>query len=207
MNYSDLSGYIADYAARTDAATVGNVPLFIELSTVMFNHGQLNMKPLRVREMLTTSTLSPVGGVVSLPADYLSFRTITSDEATPRNLTPISPDFSTQQYAGSGSGLSNNFTIVGNSLTLYPSSGTDVTISYYQKIPDLSIGNPSNWLLAKQPSAYLHAGLMQLAIYIRDDKLYERSAAFVADAVEGLNAEDFLANYARAGSSMGMVTP
>lgn len=207
MNYTDLVSYISDYAARSDSATVGNVPLFIELSTAMFNHGQFDFKPLRTREMLTTATLTPSSGSFSLPDDYLQFRTFTSDESIPRNLTPIAPDFATEQYAGYGAGLANNFTIIGSTVYLYPSSDTDVMLSYYAKIPDLSASNLSNWLLAKQPNAYLHAGLLQLAIYTKDDGLFQRSAALVRDAVAGLDTEEFLANFARAGANMGMVTP
>lgn len=209
MNYSDLVTYISDYAARSDTATVNNVPLFIEFSTAMFNHGMgEQFSPLRVREMLATTSLTPNGdGEVTLPSDYLSFRAVTSDASIARNLTGITPDFSTQNYAGSGAGLSNNFTLVGNVLRGYPQSSSDVTLLYYQKIPDINDTNTSNWLLAKQPTAYLHAGLLQLAIYTKDDNLFSRSAALVQSIMDGLRAEDVLAQYARGGATMGMITP
>lgn len=209
MDYNDLVSYISDYAARTDTATINNVPNFVTLATATFNHGLgAQFSPLRVREMLTTTTLTPNGdGEVTLPSDYLQFRAVTSDASINRNLTGITPDFATQQYAGWGAGLSNNFTLIGNTLKVFPLSSSDVVVLYYQKIPDINGTDTSNWLLAKNPNAYLHGGLLQLAIYTKDDNLFQRSAALMQSCIDGLMAEDVLAQYSRAGTSMGMVTP
>jgi len=65
MDYAGLKTAITAWSARTDGDTVGAIPSFIEFATAMFNHGQQNMAPLRVREMLTQSPL-PITPVSTL---------------------------------------------------------------------------------------------------------------------------------------------
>lgn len=207
MDYAGLQSAIAAWSARSDGDTVGAIPSFIELSTAMFNHGQQNMAPLRTREMLTTATLTPTNGVVSLPADYLQYRTVVSNASTIRDLEYVAPDFANVQFADGAAGLSTSFTIIGNSLNVYPISSSDVLLTYYQTIPDLSDSNTSNWLLAKQPNLYLHAGLLQLSMYTKDDTLFQRSAAMIQTIIDGLMIEELLANYSKVGTRMRMLTP
>lgn len=206
MNYAGLQAAISDWSLRTDITTAA-VKSFIDLSTAMFNHGQQNMVPLRTREMLASATLTPTNGVVTLPADYLQYRGVVSNASPIRDLQYVAPDFANVQFADGAAGLSTSFTIVGNSLKVYPISGSDVILSYFQAISDLSDTNTSNWLLAKQPNLYLHAGLLQLAMYTKDNDLFQRSAALIQSVIDGLTVEETLANYARTGSRMRMVTP
>jgi hypothetical protein len=207
MDYAALQTAVSDWAARSDTATVAAVPSLIDMATAMFNHGQQQMVPLRTREMLTSATLTPTNGVVTLPADYLQFRSVVSNASFIRDLEYVAPDFANVQFADGAAGLSTSFTIVGNSLNVYPISGSDVLLSYYQKIPDLSGSNTSNWLLAKFPNIYLHASLLQLAMYVKDDNLFQRSAALITSMIDGLMTEELMANYARTGTRMRILTP
>lgn len=210
MDYAGLQTSIQNWSARSDAETIAEIPTMIGFAEDGFNHGipERTIAPLRVREMLDTTALTPNGdGEVTLPDDYLQFRAVTSDASIARDLTGIAPTFATQNYAGSGAGLSNNFTLIGNVLKGYPMSSSDVTLLYYQKIPSLSVSNTTNWLLAKMPSLYLHASLLQVGLFTKDNELIQRSAALVASMIDGLNATDQLSQYSRAGTNMGMLTP
>lgn len=205
MNYAGLKTALADWSARTDLTAY--IPDFIEFSTAMFNHGQQGMVPLRVREMEATSSLTPASGSVTLPTDYLQYIRVVEKKSIRRELKYIVPSYADQQYPDRASGSAIDFTIIGSSLTMYPVSTTDIELVYYQKIPDLSDSATTNWLLTKQPNLYLHAGLMQLAMFVKDNELFSRSAALVTATIDGLNASDVLANYARAGTRMQGMTP
>lgn len=179
MNYSELQASVTNWAARSDSLTVAEVPNFISFTTAMFNHGQDGMAPaIRTREMETTTYINPVDGGYPLPADYLQYMTLRrGSEQTSRDI-PI-------QISGGSA---------------YPTSGNSygsLYFTYYARIPELSNDNPSNWLLAKQPSLYLHGSLLQLAMFTKDDILFQRSAALVKNMIDGIMAEELMAKYSR----------
>lgn len=234
MNYTDLQGAVARWAAReTDTDVTAEIPLLIELTTAMFNHGQDGMAPvLRAREMevstlLTASTanylvlgdggssfmtLGPesdsaeeaIGLSYTLPSDYLQYITVGENASIFRQLSYAASSYTNVRYADRAGGLASNFIISGENIFVFPVSSNDIALNYYAKIPDLSAENPSNWLLAKQPSAYLHGALLQLGIFLRDDGLVTRSAAFVKATLDGLMAEEFMSKYGRSSVRMAI---
>ncbi|MDX1222697.1 hypothetical protein GOL85_13290 [Sinorhizobium medicae] len=207
MNYSELQTSLQSWSARSDADVVSEVPNFILFSTAMFNNGQGGVKPLRVREMMAVENLTPVSGVCTLPDDYLQYRRVIELASRRRDLQYVTPTYADQEYSDRASGLSSDFTIIGSSLYMFPLSSNDIELTYYQTIPDLSDAAPTNWLLTKQPNLYLHAGLMQLAMFTKDNDLFSRSAAVVTAVIDGLNSSDWMANMAKAGTRIKGVTP
>lgn len=209
MNYSELQAAIQGWAARSDADVVTETANFIAFSTDMFNHGipASGIAPLRVREMVTVASITPASGACALPSDYLQYRRVVEKASIRRELQYVVPSYTDQQYPDRASGLSCDFTIVGSSLYMFPVSTNDIELTYYAEIPDLSDVATTNWLLTKQPSLYLHAGLMQLAMFTKDNELLARSQAIVTSIIDGLNATDELANYARTGTRMKGLTP
>lgn len=209
MDYAGLQSAVLNWAARTDAETVAEVPNFIAFAEEMFNNGfpTAEVSPLRVREMQATATITMTNGVGTLPADYLQYISTKSMASTPRPLQNVTRTWTDVAYADGSAGLSNYFSIIGDEILVYPSSGEDVNMLYYQKIPALSVSNTSNWLLAKQPSLYLHAALMHLGLFTKDNALAQRSQAVVASAIDGLNQTDTLSMFASTGARMRMRTP
>lgn len=207
MDYSGLQTALADWSARTDLTSV--IPSFIEFSTAMFNHGipDRGVAPLRVREMETVADLTPTSGACTLPDDYLQYRRVVEKASIRRELQYIAPSYTDQQYPDRAGGLACDFTIIGSSLYMFPVSGNDIELTYYAAIPNLSDSATTNWLLTKQPNLYLHAGLVQLAMYTKDNALLERSMALVTMTIDGLNRTNELANFARAGTRMKGMTP
>lgn len=210
MDYAGLQTSIANWAARSDGAISDEIPNFIAFATDSFNHGipMANIAPLRVREMLTgpyTNTIT--SGVGTLPNDFLQVKDAVSLASINRPLSYITTGYVGQAYPDSAAGLSNSYTIIGNSIYVYPTNSTSVGLTYYQKIPALSNSVTSNWLLAKLPSLYLHASLYHLGLFTKDNELIQRSSALVANMIDGLNMTDELALYSKAGATMGMFTP
>ena len=206
MDYAALKTKIADWSARSDISA--SIPDFISFATDMFNYGQGNdMKPLRMRDMIAVTSLTPTNGTVTLPSDYLQYERVVEAASIRRELKYITPNFSDQQYPVRQAGSAATFTIVGNSLTAFPITSNNIELTYWQKIPDLSDSVTTNWLLADWPSLYLHAALMQVGLYTKDDALFNRSAALVKNMMDGLMAQDTLSSYSKAGTNMRMVTP
>lgn len=207
MDYATLQTTILDWADRDELTTF--VVTAIELAEAGFNHGIAagGVSPLRVREMVAVDDLTPTSGACTLPTDYLQYRRVVEKASIRRELSYVPPSVADQAYNDRASGLASSFTIIGSSLYMYPVSGNDIELTYYQAIPALSDSNTSNWLLAKHPSLYIHAALYQIGLYVRDDDLAMKSAALTASIVTGLNATDTLANYARAQVRMQQQTP
>lgn len=175
---------------------------FVTLTTDSFNYGTDAMDALRVRDMIAVSSLTPASSVCTLPTDYLQYRRVVEEAGTRRELTYIAPSVADELYPSRQSGLANNFTIIGSSLYMYPLSSNDIELTYYQKIPHLSISNTTNWLLTKHPTLYLHGGLMQVGLFRNDDALVQRSAAMMQTYMTGMRKSGEMAEYARASTRL-----
>lgn len=175
---------------------------FITLTTDAFNFGSQGMDPLRVREMVAVTSLTPTAGACTLPTDYLEYRRVVEEASIRRDLRYIAPTAVEQAYPDRASGLACDFTIIGGSLYMYPVSSNDIELTYYQKIPALSVSNTTNWLLTKHPTLYLHGGLMQVGIFRNDDALVQRSVAMLQSYMAGMRRSGELAEYARAGTRL-----
>lgn len=209
MDYAALQTAVLNWAARSDTATTTEVVNCIAFATDGFNHGvpANGIAPLRTREMETLASITMTDGVGTLPTDYLQYKTAKSMASLPNPLSYATGSYTNGAFADGAAGLSTTFSITGSTIYVFPTSGVDVDMVYYAKIPALSDSNTSNWLLAKMPSLYLHAALMHLAMFIRDDALLARSQAMVASTIDGLNQTDLLSEYAKTGTRMGMLTP
>jgi hypothetical protein len=209
MDYAALQTAVLNWAARSDAATTTEVVNCIAFATDGFNYGvpARGIAPLRVREMETLASITMTDGVGTLPTDYLQYKTAKSMASLPNPLSYATGSYTDGAYADGAAGLSTTFSITGSTIYVFPTSGVDVDMVYYAAIPTLSDSNTSNWLLAKMPSLYLHAALMHLAMFTRDDALLARSQAMVASTIDGLNLTNELSEYAKVGTRMGFLTP
>lgn len=196
MLYADLVQAVLDWSARSDIEAY--VPSFISMATTLFNNGQDGIPALRCREMENVSTISLSGSAYPLPADYLQYKGVVELASTRRPLTYIAKTASDQSYADQLAGPSNDFTIVGGNIYLFPTSANSIELTYYQKIPDLSDSATSNWLLAKNQTAYLHASLMYAGLFVKDRNMAAEHAAALGTLVSGFTASEFVDTYARA---------
>lgn len=209
MDYTGLQTAVLNWAAKSDAGTVAEVPNFIAFATDGFNHGVAarGIAPLRVRDMETLASITMTDGVGTLPADYLQYKTAKSMSSLPNPLSYSTGSYTNAAFADGAAGLSTTFSITGSTIYVFPTSGVDVDMVYYAAIPALSVSNTTNWLLTKLPMLYLHASLMHLAMFVKDDGLLARSQAMVASTIDGLNQTDQLSEYAKVGTRMSFKTP
>lgn len=149
--YAELQTAMANWLARDDLTTY--LPDFITLFEAAAN------RRLRVRQMETSTDLTPVAGVATLPTDYLQWRRVTWTGTTRRELEYVHPSYLQAAYPDTSAGSPNVFTIEGSSLMVRPVDNTDLEFDYFQKIPALSSG--VNWLLTAHPDVYLFGSLAE----------------------------------------------
>jgi len=193
--FTDLkSDIVLFYKNRTDIAASAN-------SIIAYSESYLNTK-LRCREMETVVTLTPVSNVCTLPSDYLEYKRVVEVASIRRRLEYITEDAVDALYPTRDSGLSSNFTIVGNSLTALPMSSNDIELTYYQQIPALSESNTTNWLLTRFPNLYLHTGLMYAAELTKDEEQLTKEAVFVERLIGDLQGLDNRSKFGNAGITL-----
>jgi hypothetical protein len=151
--YAELQAAVAAWLARDDLAA--NIPDFIMLFEACAN------RRLRVRQMETTTLLTPSSGAATLPGDYLMWRRATWTGQPRVELEFVHPSILQAYYPTVPAGVPKLFTIEGAVLKLRPTDATPIEFDYLQKIPALSAGNPANWLLAAHPDLYLFGALVE----------------------------------------------
>lgn len=169
-NYSDLKSAIASWAARSDLTS--QIDDFIDMAEAEFN------RTLRTEQMITETTLttSSTGSSVNLPSDFLEIDSISF------STNPTEVDFVTRKqlkdkYASQQAGRPRVYSLRAPATTggvqrmifgPAPDGAYTATLSYYQKVPALSTSNTTNWLLTKEPEAYLFGSLSKALGYIQD---------------------------------------
>lgn len=195
-NYSELVTAIGQYAWRADvdgveddAAFVAAVPNFIALCESRTN------RTLRVGDMLDTATITITSGSGSLPADYLQHRHV-AEAANPA----CDLEYGTRRNG-------RGFSISGGTIYVWPDSLGNVTMEYYAKIPALTSGAPTNWLMTKAPEVYLYGSLMEAGAFVANRDDVASWAALYQKAIDDLQNADVMARYAKAGVRLHGATP
>ncbi len=152
-DYPSLQTAIAAWLARDDLAN--NIPDFIALFEAAAN------RRLRVRQMEACANLVPSAGAVALPADYLTWRRLTWTGPTRIELEFVHPSILQAYYPTTPAGPPRMFTIEGATLKIRPTDATTLEFDYFQKIPALSAGAPTNWLMSTHPDLYLFGSLAE----------------------------------------------
>lgn len=148
--YAELQTAIGNWMDRTDLSS--RLPEFIAMFEAALN------RELRVRQQVTTTSLSPSSGTASLPSDYLLWKRVTWQGSTKRELEYVDSSYFQSSYPTSPSDTPRFFTIEGSTLRITPVDDTSLTMAYVQKVPSLATTDP-NWFLTAHPDAYLFGSL------------------------------------------------
>ena len=183
--YAALQAAVADYLARSDLTT--QIPDFIAL-----NESRLN-KILRTRHQETVSSITIDAATEALPTDFLEARTFVLSSSPNVVLEFMTPTDLAKTYASGTAGKPLNFAIIGSNFKFGPTPDATYTgsLTYYAKIPALSVSNTTNWLLTNYPDLYLYGTLMESAPFTASDDriqvwmgLYDRAIAGLSQADE-----------------------
>lgn len=158
--YAQLQTAIESWLDRTDLTAT--IPDFITLFEAVAN------RRLRVRQMETSTTLTPASGSATLPTDYLQWRRVTWTGSVRVELEYVHPSYLQGLYPDTPADVPRVFTIEGSTLKVRPTSTTDLEFDYWQKIPVLSVSNTTNWLLTAHPDLYLFGSLVEAQMFTVD---------------------------------------
>lgn len=159
--YAELQAAVANWLDRGDLSA--RVPEFIVLAEAQMN------RLLRARGATGRSTATVGAEFAALPADFA--QAISLRVATGSDWEELSPsDQATMSGYAAATGRPRLYSVVGGELRFYPAPDTDhiVEMTYFSRVPALSVTNPSNWVLASHPDAYLYGTLVHSAPLLRD---------------------------------------
>lgn len=186
--FAGLKASLKDWAVRADLGDTLLVD-FVTLTESVFNYGEKDaqggwlVRPLRVREMETTATVTMTSGVGDLPTGFLAPIKVKDPGTVTRNIQYATPEWLDENYPSGQDSVSPDFyTIIGSQI-ICP---IDVSLTYYAQIDTITGSDGAfNWLLTKAPNAYLYGGLMQYSIYDKDP---EKAAAYRVMMITALGA-------------------
>jgi hypothetical protein len=191
--YAELQTAVENWLARDDLTDY--IPDFITLFEAHAN------RVLRVRQMETTTSLTPSSGAATLPSDFLAARRVTWAGDTSRQLEYMHPDLLYASYPDSSEGVPVNYTIEGSTLTVRPSSDDSITLGYFEKIDALS--GSVNWLFSSHPDAYLFGTLAEAHGFQVDESRLQLWAQRRDQALEAVRGASFLSRSGMTTRHMG----
>lgn len=176
--------------------------LFLEWANSVadeLNHGVMApdgrtwiVPPVRIRSMLTATTLSTSSAVATIPAAVLEFERIwinatdgTGKDLEYRPLRQWREDPDVLQ-----SGTPTKYTIDGSSLYVAPTSDATLQVSYYGKLGAFSGDASYDAVLTNHYRVYLHGCLSEACAWVGDYEREAREDAKFAAAAKALNGHD-----------------
>ena len=201
-DYTTLQATITRWAWRTgDAEFEASVPDFIALNEARLNDA------LRVRDQEKQATIALTDGAGALPSDYLEFRDVIRDGNPAVVLSAVAPSYGDSQNPFGDGGDPVYFTIEGDTIRTFPRGNGNIILSYYARIPALSIAEPTNWLLARKPELYLYGSLIEAAPFMEEDARLQTWTTLYDKALQDLMNADVRSRYARATRRTRSPTP
>jgi hypothetical protein len=156
-NYDGLVAKLETWLDRDDLDA--DVDTFIQLTEARLN------RLLDDPEMEVTTETAASGDYTALPADFGSMVSISTGDGQLKQVGTV--EFSTFD---STSGIPRYYTIQDGSIGLYPRNSTaTIRMVYRRRIPALTSGSPTNWLLTLAPDVYLYGCLVQAFGWDQDD--------------------------------------
>lgn len=188
----DLRTAVIEHVGRPDIAEV--FPRLVALAEAAFN------RRLRLRDQITSASLTFASGVAPLPADFAEAIGLYDAQGYEYVAQPL------QQVKITGSG--SYYAITGSQVVTFNASGNR-TFEYFATLPTITDGGmtDTNWLLTKYPTIYLYGVAVEAAKYLKDVDLARATAQLLEMSYAEAESDDARARYSRARVRMSGVTP
>jgi len=167
--YSELLTNIGTWLNRSDLTTYA--PTFVQLAEARLN------RVLRTSSQYTRSQLTSSDNYITLPSDFLEFKSLRLISPKERDLIEIAAHQmdevnDTNFIASLEDKQARYYVYHGDNLRILPTPLESQTyeMNYYAKVPALSASNTSNWLLTQAPDAYLYHSLVAATPFLGEDE-------------------------------------
>ena len=190
MNYGQLKTAVSAYANRTDLTPM--FPTFLELAEHRIYAGaqgtndvSMQTPPLRLSTMITV--VNPAS--TTLPSDFLELKRLSAFVGSLK--VPL--DFIPLEVSGVGESRSGSpayFSLLNNTIVYSPTFTNVVEMIYFARFPTPALDADANWLLTNAAAVYLSAFLLEVAVYTRDEGMFDQQRMRFASAMNSLQTQD-----------------
>lgn len=168
-NYSDLIAFASVTLNRTDLSDY--VPGWVKMAEGQINDRLLMDGP--VRRMMGRSDATINREFIGVPTDFEGARAIyLAPNYKPLDFVSPEEIVLRKTLYPNQTGDPQAFSVVGEELQFWPwTTGGTFTgeLTYWKRIPALSVSNQTNWLMTRRPDVYLYTTLIQSAPFLQAD--------------------------------------
>lgn len=204
-SYANLKTAVATFGERTaDTTYTSNVDDFLDMAEATMSRILVNHHQLSKSTTLTTDS----SGEVSLPSDYVTYKSVIWDDSWDLPLRYVTWDQLQYDNPYNVSGTPVRFSIQGTTIKVGPiKAGAFLKLIYSARLRPLDGTNTTNWLLTEAPDAYL---LMTISAGHLFNENYEQAALTegkATDMLEKVMHTGVVGQYGNVGIELRMSTP
>jgi hypothetical protein len=195
MTYTELAALIASYMHRDDLTDL--IPGFVSLTNARL------MRELRVPSMITVVDVTAVDGLITLPADYLDLRELSTSTGNQRYLLNSVSRHQLALYENQTGANSFFYALTGLQIEVSPGSGDTFRLVYWASSETPSATNENTAILTNAPYLYLYGALEEGWSYVQDStQKAQAQQTFIAE-IQLVNADAESARFGEAPQAMG----
>lgn len=159
--------------------------------------GQVQIKPLRIRQMEDNATLTPssTGQIVLTTAcgsGFLDLINLQPSATSSKTLDYLDPFEFKKRTSLAVGGAALYYTIEGDTVYLGPYSDATIYARWHEKFTALSADSDVDWVLTNAPQVYMDGCLMEVCTYLQDDRYAQFRSNFAA-GIDALNRNNQVA--------------
>ena len=109
-----------------------------------------------------------------------------------REIHPLAPEALSRE---TGQGLAAGYVVIDGEAHLIGGGDESYRLLYHKGVPALSDAAPTNWLLTREPGAYLYGALIEASPYVADDARTVLWATQYKSIIDRMQGEDEMARY------------
>lgn len=172
MQYTDLQAAVGNFLKRSDL--YADIPTFIAMAEAKMN------RRLRVRQMVTNATATISNEFELAPPNFLAPISLKLSDSTVLDCVALDVMAARKNREDYEPGEPMAYSVAGTSFEFSPVPDTSYTafLIYYAQINPLSLSNPSNWVLATFPDAYVYGALAHAAVFLPENRGQTFAALF-----------------------------
>lgn len=207
MNYTEITELALSYADREDDEVTSRIDQFLLLVESRINR-KLKTLDMSARSVVDLTTTDPDQKYFQLPDDFGGLRDIqvnrtdgNGDETSVRTLGYVNPEQmnnleNSGAQVGDQTGRKIFYTIIARQIQIYPPqepvapNGGTLEITYYQRVPPLTVDDPNNWISDEFPDAYIHGLLVEISSYTKDVNAFGIWKGRFDESLEEIRSED-----------------
>ncbi len=193
MNYTEIVDMALSYSDREDDEVTTRMDNFIEIAESRINK-KLKVASMSARATIDLALADVDQEIFALPVDFGGLRSIKLTGEPERTFTYVNPEqLSNRKSSDSSFGANQRiyYNLVAKELHIFPPANEgDMTITYYQKVPPLTSGEPNNWISDDSPECYIFAILVEITSFAKDADAMAIWAGRFSESIDDLEIDD-----------------